>query len=202
MIEKKAVVDHEIIDTLVQRWSPRSFNEDRPVTQQDVLKLCEAARWSPSSYSEQPWRLLVCNKHRNLLYWTKLYETLAPANQTWANRAPILAAVIACSIFQRDKLRNRHAEYDTGAAMMALCVQATALHLACHQMAGFDAQRVKTAFSIPTEYIVLSIMAIGYASPAEQLPEEHLITQERGPRTRKPITDCFFENSWGKTITL
>ena len=36
-------------------WSPCAFS-DRPVAAEDLRSLFEAARWSASSYNEQPWR--------------------------------------------------------------------------------------------------------------------------------------------------
>ena len=49
---KVAVTDHPIIRILADRWSPYGF-DDRPVAEDDLLSLFEAARWAASSYNEQ-----------------------------------------------------------------------------------------------------------------------------------------------------
>ena len=61
MPDKKAVSDHPIHELLAKRWSPYAF-ADRPVSKTDLLSLFEAARWSPSSYNEQPWSYIVATK--------------------------------------------------------------------------------------------------------------------------------------------
>ncbi len=48
---------------------------------------------------------------------------------------------IAKSNFERTGQPNRHAFHDTGQATMSLVIEATALGLAVHQMAGFSAEK-------------------------------------------------------------
>ena len=61
MNEKKTSTDYPIHELLAERWSPYAF-DDRPVPEEDLRSLFEAARWAPSSYNEQPWRYIVCTK--------------------------------------------------------------------------------------------------------------------------------------------
>jgi nitroreductase len=58
---KHAIPDHPIHDLLARRWSPYAF-ADRPVSEEDLRSLFEAARWAASSYNEQPWSYLVATK--------------------------------------------------------------------------------------------------------------------------------------------
>jgi nitroreductase len=39
----------------LERWSPRAF-DSRPVEDDKIAGIFEAARWAASSYNEQPWR--------------------------------------------------------------------------------------------------------------------------------------------------
>ena len=50
---KQATADHPIHELIARRWSPYAFS-DRPVSDDDLRALFEAARWAPSSYNEQP----------------------------------------------------------------------------------------------------------------------------------------------------
>jgi nitroreductase len=61
MSHKKAVTDHPIHELLADRWSPYVF-ADQPVATADLCSLFEAARWSASSYNEQPWRYIVATQ--------------------------------------------------------------------------------------------------------------------------------------------
>ena len=59
--QKQATPDHPIHELLAKRWSPYAF-ADRPVPEDDLRSLFEAARWAASSYNEQPWSYIVATK--------------------------------------------------------------------------------------------------------------------------------------------
>ena len=52
---KQATPDHPIQQLIARRWSPYAF-ADRPVADDDLRSVFEAARWSASSHNERPWR--------------------------------------------------------------------------------------------------------------------------------------------------
>jgi len=58
---KQATPDHPIHELIARRWSPYAFAE-RPVSDDDLRSLFEAARWAASSYNEQPWSYIVATK--------------------------------------------------------------------------------------------------------------------------------------------
>ncbi|MEO0588387.1 MAG: nitroreductase family protein, partial [Planctomycetota bacterium] len=76
------------LDIVKRRWSPRAF-ADRPVEDHKLRCILEAARWSASSYNEQPWRFILAKKADGAPFDTAL-SCLAEANQAWAKNAPIL----------------------------------------------------------------------------------------------------------------
>ena len=67
-------------------WSPYAF-ADRPVSEDDLRSLFEAARWAPSSYNEQPWSYLVATK-ASPGEFERLLSCLVEGNQAWAKAAP------------------------------------------------------------------------------------------------------------------
>ena len=50
--------NHDILDLIKARWSPRAFSAE-PVAMPELLALCEAARYAPSCFNEQPWRFIL-----------------------------------------------------------------------------------------------------------------------------------------------
>ena len=146
MTSKRAVTSEPIAPLLGERWSPRAFDADKAVSTRQLTQLMEAARWAPSCYNEQPWRYVVCDRNQSEADWEKALSCLVEGNRSWAARAPILMAAIASTQFTRNGKHNRWSEYDTGAASENLCLQATAMGLAAHQMGGFDAQAVIDTF--------------------------------------------------------
>ena len=55
---KTAHPTRRIHPLIAQRWSPYSFSS-KPVPDQDLAALFEAASWAASSFNEQPWRYFV-----------------------------------------------------------------------------------------------------------------------------------------------
>ena len=198
-MEKPASIDYPIEDLLKRRWSPRAFSE-RAVEPDKLRSLFEAARWAPSSFNEQPWSFILTTKEHAEEY-ARLLSCLMEKNQQWAQLAPVLGVSVAKLNFDRGGKPNRHAFHDVGLAMGSLLVQATALGLVVHQMAGFSTEKVREAFGVPAGFEPVAAMAIGYPAPPEVLPEQFR-EQELGPRTRKPISDFVFQGGWGKTSDL
>ncbi|MCI0426583.1 MAG: nitroreductase family protein [Nitrospiraceae bacterium] len=198
-MEKPADTQYPIHDLLRQRWSPRAFS-DQPVEAEKLRILFEAARWAPSSNNEQPWRFIVANKE-NETDWNRLFACLVAGNRTWAYRAPVLILSVASRIFEDDSTPNRHAFHDTGMAVENLVLQATALGLSAHQMAGFDVEKARVDLKIPSGYDPVAMIAVGYPGDPAQL-SDRLRAREAQPRARKPLTEFVYSATWGQPSSL
>ena len=186
-----------MLEPILHRWSPRAY-ADRDVPAEDLKKAFEAARWAASSNNEQPWRFLV--GRRGDATYTKILDTLVPFNQAWANNAPVLILSVARKHFTRNGELNPHSWHDTGAAMANLGVQATALGLHTHSMAGFDHDKAQAAFHIPDDFETIAVTAVGYLGDAEILPEA-LRKLEQAPRQRKDLKEFVF-GEWDQPAKL
>lgn len=198
-MKKSATTQVAINETIANRWSGRAFDAAKPVSKEQILSLCEAARWAPSCFSDEPWRFIVWDKNSNADAWQKAFDCLAPSNQTWVKNAPVLLLVCADTLFGHNQTPNRWAQYDTGAAAENLCLQAADLGLMAHQMGGFNADAAREAFAIPAQITLMAMVAVGYAGDANQLPDE-LKARELAARKRKPIGDLFFDSAWNQSI--
>jgi len=198
-MEKPAQTDYPILEILKRRWSPRSFS-DRRIEREKLLSLFEAARWAPSSFNEQPWCFVLATKEKPEEH-ARLLSCLAEKNQQWARGAPVLMVSVAKLNFDRTGKPNRHALHDVGMAVGNMLVQATALDLFVHQMAGFSPEKVIELYQIPTEFEPVAAIAIGYPGEVDDLPEQFRAA-ESGPRSRKPIESFVFEGTWGQPAPL
>jgi len=198
-MSKHARTDHPIHDLLAKRWSPLAF-ADRPVPHDVLRRLLEAARWAPSSYNEQPWAFIVATNDKPDEF-QKLLHCLVPGNRTWAHAAPVLMLTVAHHQFTKNHKPNRHAFHDVGLAMGNLSVQATAEGLYVHQMAGIEVEKAREDYGIPHDWEPVAGAAIGYLGDANILSEQ-LQAREKAERTRKPLGECVFANSWGATSSL
>lgn len=200
MISKSIDTAVPILPLFAQRYSGVSFDAGRSVSQEQLLALAEAARWAPSCHGDQPWRYLICDKSRNAAAWEAAWNCLLEKNQVWCKAAPVL--IIACcdTVLSKTGQPNAFGAHDTGAASLSLCLQAAALGLMTHQMAGFVAQKAREAFQIPDRFLPLAMMAVGYQLPEALLPDAFK-TRELAPRTRNPLDQHFFAGAWGTGLT-
>src|SRR5207247_3106842 len=113
-MEKLAETRDPIHDLLRRRWSPRAFS-DRRVEPHKLRSLSDAARWSQSSYNEQPWSFIVATKEDEAEY-ARLLSCLVEGNIEWAQLAPVLMVSVARLSFEEDGKPNRHAFHDVGQA--------------------------------------------------------------------------------------
>jgi nitroreductase len=199
MFEKKADTQVAINDLLARRWSGRAFDPERPLAREQVLALLEAARWSPSCYGDEPWRFIVCDREADAEAWHAAFACLSEGNQSWAGNAPLLMLVVASEHFRSNGKPNRWGQYDTGAAAMGLCIQATAMDLMVHQMGGFDSDRARQSFAVPDGFQPMAVLAVGYQLPVDAIPGA-LEERERAPRRRSPLGEHFFAGSWGRAL--
>ncbi len=190
---KRAPAVEGVLPVFHSRWSPRSFS-DREVSAADLEKVFEAARWAPSSSNEQPWRFLVGT--RNSSTYNKIFSALVGFNQAWAGAAPVLILGVASTRFAQNGNPNGYALYDLGAASSYLVLQAAALGLVAHQMAGYDHEAARQAFGISADYALGSVIALGFQGEPAALANEQLLARELAPRQRKPLKD-FVLTSWG-----
>jgi len=199
VMEKPAETQYPIHDLLRRRWSPRAFS-DRRVDPAIMRSLLEAARWAPSSYNEQPWSFIVATKD-DPVEFGRLLSCLVEGNIQWAQHAPVLMVSVARLYFEDDGKPNRHAFHDVGLAVANLIVQATALGLVVHQMAGIFPDKIRELYGIPEGYEAVAGIALGYPGDPQSLPEE-LRKRELAPRERKPLTEFVFSGRWGQTSPI
>lgn len=180
----EAEVDPQFLD----RWSPRALRPD-PLTREQVASLFEAARWAPSCFNEQPWRLVygLAGEPEH----DRLAGLLVPANQAWAARAPLLLIFFARRNFTHNDKPNRTAAFDVGSAWMSLALEARRLGLYAHGMAGFDVQRSYSDLGVdPDQFEALAAVAVGALADPVTLPEP--LRAREAPSDRNPQSSFAF----------
>ena len=184
-MKKNAESSVELEANISKRWSTRSFDDTYVVPDKDVIALLEAARWAASGSNVQPWRFLVAQ--RGTSEFATIAATLSGNNKVWAPLASLFIVALAQTHSAEGKERKL-ALYDVGLAVGQLGIQATALGLSLHQMAGFDGDALTDALSISADLKPLVVIAIGKYSAETSLPEE-LQEREQSPRTRKTLEE-------------
>lgn len=200
---KRIETHADVLSILAERWSPRSFS-DRPPEAEKLRSLFEAARLAPSAHNTQPARFLVARKNEGE-GWDRLFSCLADHNRAWAHSAPVLVLANAMrERFSQSEARlvpYPHAMHDLGLAVMSLILQAQAVGLFCHPVAGFDPDLARGAFAIPPLFEPGVVIAVGYLGSPDALAGE-LRARELAERTRRDLTETVFEGSWGQPSPL
>ena len=188
-------LEYPILPVLAQRRSPRAYDAAQLVPAEVLHQVFAAASAAASCFGEQPWRFLVGSRAGQPAAYDKILNSLGEFNQVWANKAPVLVVSIAKLNFSHDDNPNRHALHDVGQATASLALQATALGLQIHQMAGFSADKIREAFGIPAGYEPVAVFTLGYPGNPSELPDA-LRDKETAARTRKPLAEFVFEGGW------
>ncbi len=194
-MEKPFPTDLPVHELLRSRWSPRAFDPDRPVSSAEVATLLEAARIAPSTFNEQPWRFLVFDA-TDAASRELARGCLTPGN-AWARLAPVLFLSVAAERWSKDGTPNRFAAHDVGLATGDLLLQACAMGLAGHPMAGYDAAQARELFGIPEGFTPMAMIAVGHSGDPGALSEPHR-ERELAPRKRKPMEEIAFAGAWGR----
>jgi len=195
---KAAPAVEGVLPAILNRWSPRSYS-DRPVSGADLSRVFEAARWAASSNNEQPWRWITAR--RGTPVHAQLASTLMGFNKDWATQAPVLILTLAHGAFSHNGTSNAWALYDLGAANALLCVQAAALGLGTHSMAGYDQKAARQALALPDDLLLGAVIALGYQGEPAALANDQLVARETAPRSRKPLGELVF-SAWGQPAAL
>lgn len=185
---KIAETDHEILDLIKQRWSPRAF-DNKPIPEHVLNKLFEALRWAPSAMNEQPWRIIYANKGESA--HDLIVQGLLPGNEPWAKHAPLLIVTLVKKTYTMNGAVNSAAHHDLGLGIGNMSLQATHEGLSLHQMGGINKDKLRELFLIPEDYEPVTVIAVGYFGNPDDLPEA-LKDRELAKRSRKAISEFAF----------
>jgi nitroreductase len=183
--------EYDVDQLFVNRWSPRAMSGEE-MGDLALMGLFEAARWAPSSYNNQPWRLLYAK--RNTPHWSTFFDLLIAGNQNWAKNAAVLLCIVSKTTLDRDGSPAPTHSFDAGAAWENLALQATMRGFVAHGMQGFDYDKARQVLRVPEDYTVEAMVAIGLPGKKEDLPER--LREREVPSGRKKLAEIVFEGGF------
>jgi nitroreductase len=166
-----------VIETIRKRYSCRSY-QDRPIEQEKLDIIFEAARLAPSAKNMQDWRFVVVTDRQ---IRRKLAE--AASNQMFLENAGAIIAACSNSDYVM-RCGQPIGPIDVAIALEHICLQAAELGLATCWIGSFYPEKVRAILDIPDGITVIELMALGY--PADE-PKE--------PR-REPIQRILCYQKW------
>ena len=184
-----------ILEIIQERWSPYAFSA-APVEEFKFKAMFEAASCAPSCNNEQPWAFVYTTRDDEKVYNDYL-GFLSENNRIWVKNAYGIVISFARTKFTHNGKPNRWAFHDTGMAVSNLLLQALALDVYVHQMAGYSIENVKEYFNLGEDIEPIAMMAVGYLGEGEGLSPE-LLKRDETRRPRKSITEFVYRNSLNK----
>ncbi len=179
-------------EMLLKRESCRAYKND-PVAREDLIKICEAGRLSPSGCNAQPWKFIVVDEKEAK---EKICDALVCegglTGAPWREECPSYIimveqkANVMPAVFEHYKDTQRFAQGDIGMACMNMCYQAMELGLSTCVLGMNDQKKMEVNFGIPENNEVRLVLAVGYAkndTPARD-------------KIRKPFDEVVSFNKW------
>jgi len=165
-----------VIEVIRKRYSCRSY-QDRPVEQEKLDQIFEAARLAPSAKNLQDWRFVVVTdkqKKRQVADTTNRPNVFVKAG----------AIIAACS--NSDfvmKCGQPVAPIDVAIALEHISLQATELGLATCWIGSFETDKVREILGIPQDIAIIELMALGYPADGQREtsrePIENILCYEK-----------------------
>ncbi|MEO0072702.1 MAG: nitroreductase family protein [candidate division WOR-3 bacterium] len=185
----------EFWDVIKNRRSIRNFLP-RPVENEKIIEVLEAARLAPSWQNRQCWRFIVVTDQEKI----KRIGQLDPFNYNinfFLRNVPVI--IVACAN-PKDSGHRAGIEYylvDTAIAMEHLVLAATNLGLATCWIGAFDENMIKDILKIPKEIRVVALTPLGYAREKFSIVDRISKIIARGG-IRKPLEEIAYLNLWGE----
>ena len=170
----------DLFKAIQDRRSVRVYT-DEEVSQEDIEKLIDAARWAPSAGNIQPWEFVVVRDED-----VKRGLSIAALDQLFIEQAPVV--IVVCANESRsewgygERGKTLYCLQDTAAATQNLLLAAHAKGLGACWVGAFYEQEVRKVLDIPMGVRPVAIVPVGY--PAETPT----------PRQRRPMEEIVHEN--------
>ncbi len=168
----------DVLDAIKTRKSIRKYL-DKPVEEEKIRAILEAARLAPSARNLQEWRFVVVRDKKTR---EKIAE--AAGGQKFVGQAPVVIA--ACAETDGHLMTCGQACYpiDVAIALDHITLMAVKLGLGTCWIGKFYPEKVREILGIPDDIQVVELMPLGYpADPSRikknRLPYDEIVKFER-----------------------
>jgi len=164
-----------VLEAIKERRSVRAYTCEE-VSEEDVERLIEAARWAPSAGNIQPWAFVVVKEVE-----TKRKLSYAALNQTFIQKASVVFVVCA-DVTRSSRVYGSRGEklysiQDTAAATENILLAAQELGLATCWVGAFRENEVAKAVKAPRNLRPVAIVAVGYPAERPAAPQRRSVNE-------------------------
>lgn len=182
----------ETRDCIKSRRSVRRFTE-QPVTDEMIMELLEAIRWSPSWANTQCWEIIIVKDQKGKENLTKLLAENNPAAKGLieAPLVMILCGKKGISGVKRGEMQTDKGDwfmFDLGIACQNLCLAAHDMGLGTVHIGSFDHKGVDQLLGLPEDICSVEIIPVGYPAKEPNAPP------------RKELASFVHAEKYGQTL--
>jgi nitroreductase len=165
----------DVFEAIKKRRSVRAYTSEE-VSEEDVERLIEAARWAPSAGNIQPWEFVIVRNAE-----TKRRLSDAALHQTFIEEAPVV--IVVCADVARSSWgygsrgSNLYCLQDTAAATENMLLAAQALGLATCWVGAFHEDEVAKVVNTPRNVRPVAIVPVGRPTKKPNAPPKRSIRE-------------------------
>jgi nitroreductase len=165
----------DVFEAIKGRRSVRAFTS-KPVSDEDVMTLLDAARQAPSAGNLQPWEFIVVRD-------AEIKKGLAQAalNQTFIEEASVVIVVCADESRSSRGYGSRgstlYCIQDTAAAVQNMHLAAHALELSTCWVGAFEEAEARKLLDTPPNVRPVAIIPVGYPAEKPKLRPRRLLAE-------------------------
>ena len=157
------------IEIAKARQSCRNYDENRPVENEKLESILEAARLSPSACNGQPYHITVCKGEAAK---KAAVTTMGMGMNKFAPQAPVIIVIseedyVKTAAFGAKIKNNDYRSIDIGIAVAYLTAEATAQGLSTCILGWFDDKKLREICGIDNP--VRLVITLGYAKESDPL---------------------------------
>lgn len=162
----------DVMEAIMRRYSVRSY-QDRPVEEEKLESILEAARLAPSANNRQEWRFIVV-RDKN----TRQRLMRAARNQAFVGQAPVVIACCASTDNHVMTCGQLCYPIDVAIAIEHMALKATEEGLGTCWIGAFYEEQVKEILGIPEDIRVVELLALGYPDKPHPNHKDRLSLEE------------------------
>ena len=168
----------EFFELINKRYSVRAY-QAKPVEQEKLTKVLEAANLAPTAANRQPFRIIVIHTQGKEADLKRIYH------RDWFSQAPLVICFCAMTSEAWSRMDGKnYADVDATIAMDHLILAAADLGLGTCWIAAFDPKAAREVLGLPDDVEPLAFTSLGY--PADNWR----------PKKRKSLVEIVRHEKW------
>lgn len=184
----------ETRDCIKSRRSIRKFT-DQPISEEVMMELLEAIRWSPSWANTQTWEVVVV---KDQAVKEKLIECVPEKNPAYKGIIQAPAIIVVCGRlglagYKKGEIITDKGDwymFDAGIACQNFCLAAHDLGLGTVHVGTFNHQKLDELLGLPEDVKSVEIIPVGYPAKESSAPP------------RKELDSFVYFDHYGKAATF